>query len=165
MANQYSNPYIESSCFIAWIKGEVEPKRGIKWKDIMNHVLKLAEEGHYSIVTSSWTLAEVHKRKSGPVLDDSQDRKILKYFEHSWIQIIEVTRELGEQAHFLARKHSIKPTDSVHLACALRMKCDVLLSTDPELLNVKENNILIKEPEIRPLKPLPLFDKDHKTSA
>ena len=159
MADQYTKPYIESSCFIAWIKGDVDKKRKIEWKKVLKHVLDLAQGGTYRIITSSWTLAEVHKRKSGPVLNNVQSKRILSYFEHEFIDIVEVTREIGESAHLLARKHNLKPTDSVHLACALRMQCDVLLSTDPDLLNIKEKNIRIEEPKIIPLNPLPLYDK------
>jgi predicted nucleic acid-binding protein len=52
--------------------------------------------------------------------------------------LVDVDRERGEQAHKLARKYGLKPTDSVHLACALRAKCDVLLSFDPDFVKLKE---------------------------
>lgn len=146
MADPYIKPYLESSCFIAWIKGEVVEK--VDRKKIVQHILKEAEGGKYRILTSSWTLAEVHKRKSGPVLDEKEGSKILDFFEHDFIDIMELTRALGEDAHHLARKYGIKPTDSVHLACAVRARCDVLLSFDPDLTQVRHPDIRIEPPQI-----------------
>ena len=66
----------------------------------------------------------------------------------------------GEEAHELARQYGLKPTDSVHLACALRAKCDVLLTFDPDFNTVKTDpRIKIQPPQIIPKNPLPLFDK------
>ena len=101
MDNQYLKPYLESSVFISWIKGEFN--NGLDCKKTVDHILTLAKEGLYRIVTSSWTLAEVHKRKSGAELDDKKSKAILKYFEHDYIEIVEVTRARGEEAHMLAR--------------------------------------------------------------
>ena len=146
MAEPYVKPYLESSCFIAWIKGEVREK--IDRKKIVQHILKEAEQGKYRIITSSWTLAEVHKRKKGPVLEGKESAKILEFFEHDFFDIWELTRALGEEAHRLARKYGLKPTDSVHLACALRAKCDRLLSFDPDFLKITVPNISIEPPQI-----------------
>ena len=146
MTDQYRQPYLESSCFIAWIKGEVVEK--IDRKKIVQHILKQAEQGRFRIITSSWTLAEVHKRKTGAVLDDKEGDKILDFFEHDFFGIAELTRALGEDAHRLARQFGLKPTDSVHLATALRAKCDVLLSFDPDLYKIKHPDIRIEPPEV-----------------
>lgn len=151
MANQYIKPYLESSCFIAWIKGEVD--NGVDKRKIVQSILKNAQQGHYRIVTSAWTLAEVYKRKKGPILELKACTKILEFFEHSFIEMVDLDRERGEQAHILARKYGLKPTDSVHLACAIRAKCDVLLSFDPDLTNLKEaveedHRIRVEVPDI-----------------
>jgi predicted nucleic acid-binding protein len=146
VAEQYRQPYLESSCFIAWIKGEVVEK--IDRKKIVQHILKLSEQGRFRIITSSWTLAEVHKRKSGPVLDEKEGNKILDFFEREFFDMVEVTRAIGEDAHRLARRYGLKPTDAVHLAAAVRAKSDVLLTFDPDLYNIKHPNIRIEAPEI-----------------
>ena len=157
MDNQYLKPYLESSVFIAWIKREFN--NGIDCEKTVDHILTLAKDGLYRIVTSSWTLAEVHKRKKGSELDDKKSKAILKYFEHDYIDIVEVTRARGEEAHMLARQYGLKPTDSIHLACALRAKCDVLLTFDPDFnLVKKDQRIKIQLPQIIPKTPLPLFD-------
>lgn len=156
MADQYKKPYLESSIFIAWIKAEI--KGGINCKDVVQHVISLAEQGHYRITTSTWTLAEVHKRKRGPILPTALDDKILQYFENPYIDLVDVTRAIGEEANRLARKHNLKPTDSVHLACALRQRCDVVLSYDPDFTKIPNPPIRIEEPMIIPINPLPLLD-------
>lgn len=158
MDNQYVKPYLESSVFIAWIRGEKID--GVDRKKVVDHILTLAEQGHYKIVTSTWTLAEVHKRKSGPVLSKKEDDRFLDWFEHDYILPVDVSRAIGEQANQLARKYGLKPTDSVHLACAIRAECDVLLSYDPDFLNLKDPPMKIKTPAIIPLNPLPLFDQE-----
>lgn len=156
MADQYKRPYLESSVFIAWIKDETI--NGINCKDVVQHVISLAEQGHYRITTSTWTLAEVHKRKSGPVLPKDKGERLLQYFENSYFALVDVTRAIGEEAHRLARKYNIKPTDSVHLACALQQRCDALLSYDPHFTKMPNPPIRIEEPTIIPINPLPLID-------
>ncbi len=82
------------------------------------------------------------------MLDDKEGDKILDFFEHDFFGIAELTRALGEDAHRLARQFGLKPTDSVHLATALRAKCDVLLSFDPDLYKIKHPDIRIEPPEV-----------------
>lgn len=146
MAEQYLRPYLESSCFIAWIKGEVIEK--IDRQKIIQHILKQADQGAYKIATSSWTLAEVHRRKNGSPISDKDGNRILEFFESDYFTIVELTRGIGEEAHRLARRYGLKPTDSVHLACALRANCDVLLSFDSDLYNIKHPDIKIEQPQI-----------------
>jgi predicted nucleic acid-binding protein len=161
VANQYVKPYFESSVFIAWIKGTETFKRdGSSCKTVVDHIIKLAEQGVFRIVTSTWTLAEVHKRKKEIPLPEKQCKKLLAYFENDYIDLVDVTRAIGEQAHMLARLHGLTPTDSVHLACALRAKCDILLSYDPDFLDVspKPKGIVIDHPKIIHEIHHPLYD-------
>ena len=144
----YRNPYLDSSVFIGWIKGEVigGVDRGI----IAEHVLTQAENGQHPIVISAWTLAEVHKKRGEPRLPKAHNDNLLKYFEHDFIQIVTVDRELGEEANRLCRKYEdekLSPADAIHLAAALRAKCDVLLTWDGPLLDVSESKIRIEKPQ------------------
>lgn len=75
MADQYQNPYLDSSVFITWIKGE--EVNGVDRKDIVDHILGLAERGTFKVNISALTLAEVHKKKGSPRLDPDEDEKIL----------------------------------------------------------------------------------------
>ena len=144
MADQYQNPYLDSSVFIAWIKGEVV--NGVDRKDIADHILGLAEKGTFKINISALTLAEVHKKKGSNQLEPAQDEMILAYFEHDFFNIIDVTRDIGEHANLLCREHSLLPPDAIHLACALRAKCEVLLACDDRLTAVTHPQIKTETP-------------------
>ena len=97
---------------------------------ITAHVLRLAQEEEFSIYTSALTLAEVHKKRKGQKLDDELDERILAYFEHEYIKIIDVDRRIGEEANQFCRTYGLLGNDAIHLACALRAGCDVLLTWD-----------------------------------
>ncbi|MFZ5451416.1 MAG: type II toxin-antitoxin system VapC family toxin [Thermodesulfobacteriota bacterium] len=146
MADQYQNPYLDSSVFIAWIKGEVV--NGVDRKDIADHILGIAQKGSFKINISAFTLAEVHKKKGAesPKLEPDEDELILAYFEHDFFNIIDVTRDIGEHANRLCRQYSLLPADAIHLACALRAKCDVLLAWDDRLTAVDHPEIRTENP-------------------
>jgi len=146
MADQYRKPYLDSSVFIDWIKGEVrgEVNRG----EIAAHILSLAERGEFDIYTSAITLAEVHKLRGGPIIDPHLSNRILEYFEHPFVQIVDVDRAVGEQANAFCRQYAIYPNDAIHLACSLRAGCDVLLAWDRLVTSVQHPGIRIEEPQI-----------------
>ncbi len=52
------------------------------------------------------------------------------FFEHEYIRLIEVNREIGEMAQEFGALHRIQPTDAIHLASAVWWKCDALLVWD-----------------------------------
>jgi len=131
VAEQYKKPYFDASAFLAWIKKE-EPNGIKRWENV-GHILTLAEKGQFHIFTSTITLAEVHKLRSGPILADELNGELLAYFEHEFIELIDVDRMIGEQANAFCRQYGIFPNDAIHLACALRVKCDVLLAYDGRL--------------------------------
>ncbi len=146
MAERYLKPYLDSSVFIAWLKGEVV--KGVRRGDIGAHILSQAEAGDFKIHTSAITLGEVHKLRSTPALADDQDERILAYFERDFIIVIDVDRGIGEQANRLCRQYGILPNDGIHLACALRADCDVLLAWDDRFVKVKHPSIRLEEPQL-----------------
>lgn len=145
MAEEYDKPYLDSSAFISWLKGEVV--KGVPRGDIVAHILSQAEAGDFKIHTSAITLAEVHKLRSAPALADDQDEKILAYFEHDFILIIDVDRRIGEEANRLCRQHGILPNDAIHLACALHAGCDILLAWDDRFVKVQHPGMRLEEPQ------------------
>lgn len=146
MAEQYLRPYLDSSVFLSWIKGEIV--NGIDRRAIADHVLSLAGEGSFKIYTSALTLAEVHKLRSGPILPADEGNRLLAFFEHDYIEILTVDRRIGEEAHTLCRQFGIFPNDGIHLACALRAACEVLLAWENRFVRVQHPNIRIEEPQI-----------------
>ena len=144
----YRNPYLDSSVFIGWIKREVIG--GVDRGAIGEHILTQAENEQHPIVISTWTFAEVHKKRGKPKLSKDNNDNVLKYFEHEFVQVVTVDRGIGERANRLCRKYedkNLSPADAVHLAAALRAKCDVLLTWDGPLLETAEPDIRIERPQ------------------
>lgn len=158
----YRRPYIESSVFIEYITAENRNNA-----DIVQSILDAAERGELVIVTATWTIAEVHKRKgySKEALSDQQSSDILPYFRESYIDPVEVDRGVAERAHELCRDYpndgvnkSLKPGDAVHIAAAERGKCDVILSYDPDFIKLGYTKIPIEIPSmmVKPEPPKPI---------
>ena len=146
----YRKPYIDSSVFIEYIKGESEPLLLA-----MDSILKAAENGDFKIHISPWTIAEVHKRRGGGRLTDQQSVDLLPRFREDYMELIEIDRGIGERAHELCRDfppnetdRSLKPGDAMHLAAAEKAGCDVVLTIDPGMLRLKYAEIRIEEPQI-----------------
>lgn len=151
----YRRPYIESSVFIAWIIRETEER----YRNVQS-IIDAASTGRFPIVTATWTIAEVHKRKrfSPNVLTEKQSEDILPYFREDYIDLVEIDRSVAERAHALCReflpdgkRRALSPGDAVHIAAAEKFpECDVILSYDPDLLKLEYTKIPIKEPEFVP---------------
>lgn len=160
MGDLYVRPYLDSSVFLGWVKNPPEIVNGVNRQDVGRHVMSLAEKGKYEIYTSTFTLAEVHKLRAGPVTDSEQNDLLLKYFEHPFIQLIEVDRLIGEHANQLCRQFNIYPPDAVHMACAIRAGCDVLLAWDGRFSKASYSGLKIEEPDILGQQPLPLLPEE-----
>jgi len=124
----YGQPYLESSVFVALIKGEVID--GVDRADIAQHILDDASAERWPIFTSAFTLAEVIKDRKRPILIPEEEQRIGDYFKHEYIKLVIVDREVGESARRLARNHSLRPADAIHLASAIKAKADELLTWD-----------------------------------
>lgn len=90
-AHPYKRPYVDSSVFIAWIKGEkIKERRTGKTIDrgqIGEYVLTQAEQSQFPIVISSLTIAEVHKKKGKTKLTGDENMNVLLYFEHDFVTV------------------------------------------------------------------------------
>jgi predicted nucleic acid-binding protein len=155
VAEQYKKPYLESSVFIAWIKGESIPQTDSTGKvigheeraNIAKHILSLAEAGQFHVYTSSITITEVHKTNPNIQHGSEPESKTIDFFRNGFFKVIDVDRSIAESAHRLCRKHGLKPYDAVHLACAVRAGCDALLTWDSDLLKITDGGIGISKPQ------------------
>ena len=160
----YRKPYIESSVFIAFIKGETQ-KGNHDCEKVVGSILEAAKRGSFQIFTSSLTIAEVFKNRKSTVLTEQQNADLRPYFREAFIQLIEVDRAIGERANELCRTHqpsldipALRPNDAIHLASAERAGCEVLLAYDPDLTKQSHESIEIKWPEeIVQMEPPPLL--------
>ena len=166
VADLYKNPYFDSSVFLGWIKKEVV--KGVNRRTPADHILTLAEGGSMTIITSTLTLVEVHKLRSGPIIEEKDNGTLLKsferYLENEWIRLVDVDRRIGEEANSFCRQYGIYPNYAIHLACALRAKCDYLPAWDDRFSKVVHPDIKFDEPKITgqttiQFPPPPLLDK------
>ena len=162
--SQYRMPYFDSNVFISWVRKPPEIIDGVNRQEIARHILTLAEQGIFEIFTSTFTLAEVYKKRAGKVLSEKDNGAMLdafaKYLENHWVRLIDVDRAIGEAANSFCVKYSdipIYPPEAIHLACAIRAQCEVLLTWDGPLLKVSHPDISIEKPKIMGPS-LPLYD-------
>ena len=124
MAEPFERPYLDSSVYIAAIKGEEG-----RW-EIAKRILDDAAAGKLQLVASTFVIAEVIKGPEGTQLTVEQERVIDGYFQHEFITWVELDMIVARDARRLARLHGLKPADAVHLASAIKGGADQLLRWD-----------------------------------
>ena len=92
--------------------------------DICQRILEDADAGNTVVITSAFTLAEVIKKKGNPILPESDENTIVRFFEQPYVLIHDVTRRVAEQARHLSRRYGLSPADAIHLATALLGNAD-----------------------------------------
>ena len=115
---------------------------------IGEHILNQAEGGAFSVYTSTLTLAEVYNHRGSAKLTAQEADDILLFFERDFFEFIDVDRELGEQANRFCRQFGLRPNDAIHLASALKAKCDVLLAWDDRMLETVHPDISVEVPRM-----------------
>lgn len=121
--------YWDACCWIGLIRQE--PER----IDSLRHVIELAQRGEVEIWTSTFTLAEVFKRKCGEGIGElpiEGDEVFEDYLEQDFVQRVQVDVDVGTAARRLLRRFpSIrKPQDAVHVATAALNGIDELHTFD-----------------------------------
>lgn len=125
MPEQYRRPYLDSSVYIAAIKGE-EGRA-----EIARDILTGASRGEIQIVAATFVIAEVIRMKGTPApLPADQERVIDGFLMQDYITWVELDVSLAQQARRAARTYGLKPADAVHLVSAARGDADVLLRWD-----------------------------------
>ena len=159
MSLPYSKPYVESSVFVGFIKGEMQgPNLDKDAKLIFESIINNAKAGKFHIITSALTIAEVHKNKKSPTLSDAENQDLRPYFRESFIQIVEIDRQVGDRANELCRTlqadttngfKALRPNDAIHIASAERAECDVILAWDAVFMSQgpRLNTIRLEHPE------------------
>ena len=161
----YIAPYLDSAVFIAWVKGDEFEADGTDRADVAEHLLLLAERGHYKVTISSLTLAEVYKPKGYDPLNPTQNQRLLDYFEHEFFEMVMVDRDTGLEANRIAAMYGLNPNDAIHTACALRAGCDVILTWDQPFLSKTVPGISIERPEKRGQQFMDLGDEQAQQKA
>lgn len=146
MPERFGRPYLDSSVYIAAIKGEQGRA------DVAKRILNDARNGSLQIVGSTFVIAEVLRGRSEPApLTAEQERVIDEYVFHDYITWVEVDVSIALESRKLARRHGLKPPDAIHLASAIRGGADQLLRWDDKFRleeNEKYESVVVCEPHL-----------------
>ncbi len=98
----------------------------------------MAENGSVRIITSTITWVECVRLHGQPrKLTPENESIIRRYFDRSFIEPVNVTRKIGEDArHLLWKYDHLKYKDAIHVATAIFAGVDVLMSYDNDLLRL-----------------------------
>jgi predicted nucleic acid-binding protein len=129
-----SRVYLDSACFIDLANVEVnkplaEPRKKNLW--FVKNILEAHRNGDVTAYTSTLTIAEC-THASGDVSESVKSlfRKLLT--SGQYVQLVQPDPFVCEDARDLRWKHGIalSGADAVHVASALYMKCDELITFD-----------------------------------
>jgi predicted nucleic acid-binding protein len=138
--------YWDSTCFLAWLRAE--KGRVNDCRDVLN----AAKRGELRIATSTITLAEVVKLDKGKqvALTSDQETKIRKFFQRSYIVLIQVSRTVAEEARSLIWKHGLNNRDAVHFATARASHITEIHAYDQHFLDLdrKFHNLSVCMPQV-----------------
>lgn len=101
------------------------------------HVLEMAQRGECEIWTSSFTLAEVYKRKCDGIqigIEEQYDQRFEDLIESEFVKKVSVDMDVGKVARRLLRRFPKigKPQDAIHLATCLIENVDELHTFDKD---------------------------------
>lgn len=138
--------YWDTDPFLGWLQDEAAKVQ------LCQGTMERARAGEALIITSALTLTEVLWRKGGPRLAVDKADKLRRFFRHSYIRVVNVSRTIAEGAQDVVWNHDVRPKDAVHVATALAMKAAVLETFDDGLL---KKSGLIGSPPLLIRTPLP----------
>lgn len=131
--------------------------------DRCKYVIELAKTQGAELWTSTFTLAEVWKRKcEGQIvsLPEPSDVVFEDYIQQEWVRKIQVDVDVGHLARRLLRKYPglRKPQDAIHLASCLLTNVDEmhtfdgadLIKYDGQIPRIDRVKLTIGEPPLKP---------------
>lgn len=125
--------YYWDACIWITLINEPDSFRG----QCCKYVLELAKDDKCEIWTSSFTLAEVYKRKCDAdqaSIQQSQDEEFEDLIEQEFVKKVSVDVDVGKVARRLLRRYPKigKPQDGIHVASCLLENVDELHTFDRE---------------------------------
>lgn len=120
-----------------------------------SHMASMAEIGSVRLVTSALTFVECVRLQDQPrTLTPANEATIKKYFERPFIEVVNVTRRIGEDARQLlwAYQH-LRYKDAIHVATAVFSEVDALLTYDEDDLIRLDGQINARGGKLRIIKP------------
>ena len=126
--------YWDANIFIWIIQGAVPAGEDI---NVLRDNFRMVDTGRLSVITSTFTLAEVVKGKPGnTALSASDEKNITAAFAGQYISLYDVSQRVAERARELQWViPGIKPADAVHLATAEQGNADRFVTYDSKLID------------------------------
>ena len=124
--------YWDAKCFIALLNDEAEAPA-------CERILDQAKRGQTEIYVSPIAQVEVIRPKGSPLplAKDLRD-KVRAFFENDYVRWRIIDRKIANDAQLLCWDHSLHPRDAFHLAVALDLECDLLETSDSDLLRLDQ---------------------------
>ena len=130
---------------------------------ILGAIVEEAKSEKVILVASTMVIAETVKLSGDAQLWKQECDKIRAFFDNEFIEIVDVTKEIGESAANICREHGLKPPDAIHVATALKYGCKCMHAYDGQLLalngKVGVPPLRIEVPAEMAPKPRTLFDQ------
>lgn len=121
---EYKRLYLDADVYLALIKGEAGRV------EIARTLLRGGQHGQFRVVASTLLYAEVcgHGEVRAANNQAAVDQKVSAFFEHGFIEWVEVDLVVAREARRLSRTQRLRGADAIHLASAIRARCDVLMT-------------------------------------
>ncbi|HET6909109.1 MAG TPA: type II toxin-antitoxin system VapC family toxin [Mycobacteriales bacterium] len=120
----YERLYLDADVYLGLIKGEADRV------DIARSLLRDGQDRRFRVVASTLLYAEVCGHGDVRAASDQAavDQKVSAFFEYGFIEWVEVDLVVAREARRLSRVHRLRGADAIHLASAIRARCDVLMT-------------------------------------
>lgn len=114
---------LDSCALLAWIKGEPEAM-------VMQDLLVQFENDEAKLVVSAAIFAEVYKPAGpGETWQPKMDL-VLRKLRSRAVEVVDVTEPVASYAAQIRLAHGLKGMDSIHMASAVKNRCDWLVTKD-----------------------------------
>ena len=124
MVPEYTRIYLDADVYLALIKGESGRV------EIARTLLRGGQHGQFRVVASTLLYAEVcgHGEVRAATDQAAVDQKISAFFEHGFLEWVEVDLVVAREARRLSRSQRLRGADAIHLASAIRARCNSLMT-------------------------------------
>ena len=124
--------YWDAKCFIAVLNREADAPT-------CRRILEQAQAFETEICVSPIVQVEVIRPKgtSLPLANEQRD-KVRAFFENDYVRWRIIDRKIANDAQLLCWDYSLHPRDAIHLAVALDLECDLLETSDSDLLRLDQ---------------------------
>lgn len=118
----------DSDAFLGWLQAETGKQAACR------PVIRAAEKGEVTIVTSSLALVEVLTMRGETPIPKENAEKVEAFFRQPFIVVRNLDRRTAELARTIVWDLQVRAKDAAHVATALLARVDVLETFDRQLI-------------------------------